>query len=42
MQRLFKSGGVHFPAYDFNGNVMGMVNATMAEWQIEGKGCCKR
>ena len=32
----------HFPAYDLNGNVMGMVNATMAEWQIEGKGCCKR
>ena len=28
MQRLFKSGGVHFPAYDLNGNVMGLVNAT--------------
>ena len=22
------SGGVHFPAYDLNGNVMGLVNAT--------------
>ena len=33
------SGGVHFPAYDLNGNVMGLVNATngnmfSARWAI--------